>query len=275
MKNIFLETGGSLMRLVGIAASGIRAQQVALDIIGNNLAYLNTVGYKENQVNFAEALSTEVRSDNAKLGGTTSGAATLGIGTGVLYNSIGTNFQQGVLTSTDRSLDLGISGSGFFQVTMSDGRTGYTRAGSFQIDGYGQLVDMQGNVVVPSILIQSGANELLVTPNGEITEVINGDKTILGRISLVGFQNPEGLERIGDNFFVATVNSGAPQVGQPGTTIGNQTLGTICAQSLEQSNVNSASSMTDLIQLQRAYQMNARLVQDGDKMWGIANTIRR
>ena len=262
------------MRLVGTAASGIRAQQVAIDTIGNNLANVNTPGFKANQVDFAEALSTEVRSGKIKTGGNT-GVATLGVGAGVVYNAIGTNFQQGTLASSDRPLDLGIDGSGFFQVKTPDGTTGYTRAGTFQVDGSGQLADMQGNVVQPSISIPSGATDLAVTSNGEITGVVAGTTTTFGQISLAGFQNPEGLQKNGNNLFVLTVNSGPPQVGQPGTTIGNQVLGTIRGQSLEQSNVDLAASMTDLMQVQRAYQMNARLVSDGDKMWGIANTMRR
>lgn len=263
------------MRLVGIAASGIHAQQVALDIIGNNIANVNTVGYKENKINFAESLSTEVRSGNTKPEGTTGGIATMGLGSGVLYNASGINFQQGALVGSDRPLDLGISGSGFFQVKIPNGRTGYTRAGSFQVDEAGQLADMQGNVVQPSILIPAGATELAVAPAGEITGVIDGKKKVFGQILLVGFQNPQGLQENGENVFIATVNSGTPQVGQPGTTSGNQVLGTIVGQSLEQSNVDLATSMTDLIQVQRAYQMNAKLIQNGDQMWGIANSMRR
>lgn len=262
------------MRLIGTAASGIRAQQVAIDTIGNNIANVNTPGYKANQTDFAEALSTEVRSGNTRTGGNT-GVVALGVGAGVVYNAIGTNFQQGTLAPSDRPLDLGINGSGFFQVETPDGKTGYTRVGAFQVDGSGRLADLQGNVVQPRILIPSEATELYVTSNGEITGVVAGAKKIFGQISLAGFQNSEGLLRNGNNLFVPTVNSGAPQVGQPGTTIGNQVLGTIRGQSLEQSNVDLAASMTDLIQVQRAYQMNARLVSDGDKMWGIANTMRR
>ena len=262
------------MRLVGTAASGIRAQQVAIDTIGNNLANVNTPGFKANQMDFAEALSTEVRSGNIKTGGNT-GLATLGVGAGVLYNASGTNFLQGNLSPTDRPLDLGINGSGFFQVKTPDGKTGYTRAGAFQVDASGQLADLQGNVVQPSISIPSGATDLSVTTNGEITGVVAGTKTTFGQISLAGFQNPEGLQKNGNNLFVLTVNSGPPQVGQPGTTIGNQVLGTIRGQSLEQSNVDLAASMTDLMQVQRAYQVNARLISDGDQMWGIANAMRR
>jgi len=262
------------MRLVGTAAAGLRAQQVAIDTIGNNLANVNTLGFKANQINFAEALSTEVRAGTTKTTGNTE-VTTLSVGAGVVYNASGTNFQQGTLDHTDRSLDLGIDGSGFFQVKTPDGTTAYTRVGAFQVDESGQLADMQGNVVQPSILILSGATDLVVAPNGEIKGGVDGIETLFGQISLAGFQNPEGLQRKGNSLFVPTVNSGAPQAAQPGTTIGNQVLGTILSQSLEQSNVDVASSMTDLIQVQRAYQMNARLIQNGDQMWGIANTMRR
>ena len=263
------------MRLVGTAASGLRAQQIAIDTIGNNIANVNTPGFKANQMIFAEALSTEVRSGNAKTAGNT-GVATLGVGAGVIYSASGTNFKQGTLAPTDRPLDLGINGSGFFQVETPDGETSYTRAGIFQVDGSGQLADMQGNIVQPNILIPLGATKLSIASNGDITGVIDGVSNIFGQIVLAGFRNPEGLQRNENNLFEATVNSGEPQVGKPGSVIaGNQVLGTIRGQSLEQSNVDLATSMTDLIQVQRAYQMNARLVQDGDKMWGIANGIRR
>jgi len=264
------------MRLIGTAASGLRAQQVAMDTIGNNIANVNTLGFKAGQADFAEALSTAVSSGNTKAAGSTgAGAATLDVGAGVVYNAIGTNFQQGTLTPTDRPLDLGIDGAGFFQVKTPDGSTAYTRVGNFQVDGSGKLADMQGNVVQPSISIPSDATNLIVATNGEIKGVVAGAEKIFGQISLVGFQNPEGLQKNADSLFVPTVNSGAPQVGRPGSTIGNQVLGTIQGQSLEQSNVDLATQMTDLMQVQRAYQLNARLVSDGDQMWGIANSIRR
>lgn len=263
------------MRLIGTAASGLRAQQVALNTIGNNLANVNTLGFKQNQVDFAEALSTQVPAVNTQQTGGNTGAATVGIGAGVVYNAVGTDFQQGILSPTDSPLDLGIEGIGFFQVKTSDGNTAYTRAGNFQVDGSGQLTDMQGNVVQPRVSIPSNATDLMVTPTGQIKGKVGGTETTFGQISLVAFQNPEGLQRNGDNLFVPTVNSGAPQIGQPGSTIGNEVLGTIRGKSLEQSNVNLAAAMTDLIQVQRSYQLNARLVSDEDAMWGTANSIRR
>jgi flagellar basal-body rod protein FlgG len=263
------------MRLLGTAASGIRAQQVAMDTIGNNLANMNTPGFKANQVDFAEALSSEVRTADAKFVGKKPEDITLGVGSGVMYNGIGTNFQQGALISSDRPLDLCINGAGFFQVKTQDGNIAYTRQGDFQVDASGQLSDMHGNIVQPSILIPSDATELHVATNGDINGVVAGEERTFGQITLAGFQNPVGLKKNVNNLFVPTVNSGAPQVGQPGSTIGNKVLGTIQSSSLEQSNVDLGSSMSDLIQVQRAYQLDARLVQDGDLMWGIANSMRR
>lgn len=263
------------MRLIGTAASGLRAQQIAIDTVGNNLANAETPGFKANQMVFAEALATEVRSGriNAEDANTVD---TLDVGAGVLYSGIDTNLEQGVLNQTERPLDLGIQGEGFFQVQTPDGEMAYTRAGAFQVDGSGQLADMQGNIVQTNGLIPLGATEIAVAENGDITGVSNGESMVFGQIVLAGFQNPQGLLRNENNLFVPSANSGQPQVGQPGTTTaGNLVLGTLRSKSLEQSNVDLATSMTDLIQVQRAYQMNARLVQDGDQMWGLANALRR
>ncbi|AET70265.1 flagellar hook-basal body proteins [Desulfosporosinus orientis DSM 765] len=263
------------MRLIGTAASGLRAQQLEMDTIGDNLANADTPGFKANQMVFAEALATEVRSgriseENANT------VDTLDVGAGVLYSGINTNLQQGVLKETDRSLDLGINGDGYFQVMTPEGELAYTRAGALQIDGSGQLADMQGNIVQTNGLIPAGATDVAIAENGDITGVSNGESMVFGQLVLAGFQNPQGLQRTENNLFVPTANSGEAQVGQPGSaTAGNLVLGTIRSKSLEMSNVDMATSMTDLIQAQRAYQVNARLVQDGDQMWGIANALRR
>ncbi|MGI6119352.1 MAG: flagellar hook-basal body protein [Desulfosporosinus sp.] len=264
------------MRLVGTAAAGLRAQQIALDIIGNNLANVSTPGFKANQMVFAEALATEVRSGKINSEEEENMVITLDVGAGVVSNASGTNLQQGILKHTERSLDMGIDGAGFFPVRTPDGELSYTRAGAFHLDGSGQLVDMQGNIVQINGAIPPGATEVTVAANGEITGVSEGESRVFGQLVLAGFQNPEGLQRNANNLFVPTVNSGAPQLGQPGsTTAGNLVLGTIRHQALEQSNVDLAAALTDLLQVQRAYQMNARLVSDGDKMWGMANTLRR
>ena len=215
-----------------------------------------------------------MRSGNTKVDENT-GPVTLTIGAGIVYSASVTNFQQGNLSHTDRPLDLGIDGAGFFQVKTPDGEMSYTRAGAFQIDGAGQFADMQGNILQTSSPIPSGAQDLAVLANGDVTGVMDGESMVFGQIVLASFQNPEGLQRNKNNLFVPTVNSGELQVGQPGSPIGNQVLGAIRGHSLEESNVDIAVSMTDLIQVQRAYQMNARLIQNGDQMWGIANAMRR
>lgn len=262
------------MRLVETGATGLRAQQTAIDTIGNNIANVNTPGFKAKQMTFAEALAAEVRSGNIEPQGNT--AVTVGVGAGVLYEASGTDFQQGNLVSTDRSLDLGIDGAGFFQVSAPDGETYYTRGGAFQINGDRRLSDMQGNLLQPNIFIPEGAADIAVAANGEVSGVVGEESTVFGQIPLVGFSNPEGLLRSENNLYAPTVNSGQPQMGQAGSAIaGNLDLGTIRSKSIEESNVDLAASMTDLIQAQRAYQVNAQLVQDGDKMWGMANTLRR
>ena len=259
------------MRILGTAASGIRAQQVALDTVANNLANVNTPGFKEEHVSFAETLAAEVRpAGTTMLNGAQTGEA-LNVGSGVLYNGVGTVFRQGTFTLSDNPLDLAIDGQGFFQVRTPSGQIAYSRMGAFRVDASGQLVDEQGNLLEPAVTVPAGASDISVSPDGQISGLLNGERTIFGQIMLARFTNPDGLEKIGGSLFLPTANSGAPQSGQPGT--GN--LGTIRAQALEQSNVNLAAAMTDLLQAQRAYQMNARLVQDGDKMWGLANTLRR
>ena len=233
------------MRLIGAAAVNIRAKQSAVDTIANNIANVNTPGFKASKVNFTQTLS------------------------------VATNFEQGTLVASDNPLDMGIDGSGFFQVKTPDGEMGYTRVGDFQVDVSGRLADMFGNFVEPSIIIEPETTEIVVASNGEIRGTIDGEHKALGQIPLVVFQNPEGLERHENNIFTPTVNSGLPQVGQAGKKLGNQVLGTIRGQFLEQSNVDLAVALTDLIQAQRAYQRSASLVKDGDKMWDIANSLRR
>lgn len=262
------------MRLIGTAASGIRAQQMALDTIGNNMANVGTPGFKANGVNFAETLATQVLTGDPTIGGNPSGAP-LSTGVGVMYNPNRTDFQQGTLVPSDSPLDIAIKGSGFFQIKNSNGVTGYTRAGNFQVDASGLLVDVQGNIVQPGVSIPLNATELSVASNGEISGTVKGVRTSFGQISLAVFENPEGLQNDGNNVFLQTVNSGAPQFGNPGSSIGNLVLGTLQGNSLEQSNVDLATSMTELIKVQRAYQLNGKMVQNGDQMWSIANAMRR
>ncbi|HWQ71481.1 MAG TPA: flagellar hook-basal body protein [Desulfitobacteriaceae bacterium] len=324
------------MRLIGTGASGIRAQQLALDTVANNLANVNTMGFKSGRPNFAETLAVIVRSENAVLPIGAMVPEALSVGSGVAVNGVGTDFNQGNMITTDNVWDLSIQGEGFFQVALPSGETAYTRAGSFKLNANGQLVDGQGNFL--AVRIPQETTDIAVGANGEITGTISGSQRIFGyigsvgpdgqtpyappgpytvdisgrlvdgngtlspamlvvpqeatgisvgkdgvltglieekpqvfgQVTLAGFSNPEGLTKIGDNLFAASVNSGNVQVSLPG-----QNSGIVYSNFLEQSNVDMASAMTDLIQAQRAYQLNSRMVQDGNEMWGLANAIRR
>ncbi|AHF07764.1 flagellar hook-basal body protein [Desulfitobacterium metallireducens] len=311
------------MRLLGTAAGGIRAQQVAMDVVGDNIANVNTPGFKASQPSFAETLSSELRPEGTTMNGAPVGDK-VNVGAGVLYNAIGTDFKQGTVVPSDNPLNLAIAGDGFFPVQLPNGDTAFTRVGDFSadangmlvnsegqvlalripsevpngkvdpsgqvtgvlngenvvlgqvlnkvnapysVDQEGRLIDVQGNLAQTGIILPAGASDLSVSSNGIIRGKVNDVMQTLGVVSIVSFPNQGGLERLGGNLFR---RSGAGTEGMP--IVG---LGTIRSQALEQSNVDLANSMTDLIQVQRAYQMNSRMVSYGDQMWGVANSIRR
>lgn len=265
------------MRLLGTATGGIRAQQVALDVVGDNMANANTTGFKASQANFAEALATELRPADTTMNGKPVGE-NINVGAGVLYNSISTDFKQGALTTTHRPLDVAINGQGFFEVTLANGEKAYTRDGSFQVDASGNLcdkngnlvtlVDDQGNVIPEGNLLNTEGLE--IDSNGMVSAVLDGERMSYGQIAIALFPNPEGLQKMGPNL-LTSLNSGDPQLYSPGS----EGVGSLQTKALEASNVDLPSTMTDMIQVQRAYQMNSRMVSYGDQMWGVANSMRR
>lgn len=260
------------MRLLGIAESGVRAQQLALDTNADNVANVNTPGFKSKRVDFAETLSMQQAGQGADGGnGASASAQSWTVGTGVSYAAISRDLGQGMLVETGNPLDWAIEGEGFFQVALADGQTGYTRVGSFHQDGEGKIVNSQGYALYPEVIVPAAAENLTISTDGTIRADVNGQNQVLGEVSLARFSNAAGLTDAGNGIFVPSVASGDPQVGTPG----KDDLGLVRANSLEQSNVDLATELTDLIQIQRAYQVNARLIQDGDKMWEIANSLRR
>lgn len=331
------------MRLLGTAAAGLQAQQVALDTVGNNIANVNTPGFKAKRVDFAEALAAELRP-----AGMTSNGAPVGerisVGAGVIYPAISTNFRQGTFADTGNPFDLGIEGEGFFPVRMANGQSGYSRAGNFQPDAQGKFVNAEGQIlevripldvtdlnvdetgkiigtlngeqkvfgqvitdtpegeenyfpvgmlqtdeqgrpldwtggILPSALVvPEGAEEVSISADGTISGLVNGTREDFGRVTLSAFINSDGLEKRGENLFIVPNVpgvTGAELIGVPGSQVQDRTFGRLRTQALEQSNVDLGSSMTDLIQVQRAYQMNARMITNGDQMWSIANSLRR
>lgn len=290
------------MQILGTGASGLMAQQLALDTLSNNMANINTPGYKSQDVDFAEALSDQMRPAGTTLPNGIALPGALNVGTGVVTAATGTDFQQGTEMPTENPLDLAVDGEGFFQVSLPNGQTAYTRAGNFRLDANGNLTDSQGDnlqifqlqgalisqqngvsltrypMIKPNQYSLSGYQKVTVGTDGTISGTLsNGTEVKIGRIILANFSNPEGLTNIGNNLFQASVSSGTAQTGLPGTVGVNGTgkLGLIRNHALEQSNVDLGKEMTDMIQIQRAYQFNARMIQDGDQMWGIANSIRR
>ncbi|CAA7602910.1 Flagella basal body rod protein [Acididesulfobacillus acetoxydans] len=266
------------MQILGTAASGLRAQQLSLDLTADNMANVNTPGYKAAEMDFAEALAVPA-AGATRPGSVSAGAGTAGgqvdLGTGVLERATGRNLAQGDIYAAANPLDLAIEGAGYFRVALPNGQIAYTRAGAFRLDANRQIVDSRGHALVPGVKLPPGSGALTVTADGQIKVTdLQGREQTVGQIELAAFPNPESLQDIGNNLLLPQANTGPVQTGRPGATAGNAALGFIHGGALEQSNVSLADTMADLVKVQRAYQLNARMVEDGDQMWAIADSIR-
>ncbi len=253
------------MRSLDIGATGMMAQQLNVDVISNNIANMTTTGYKKQRAAFQDLIYQNIN----RPGSTSSDAGTtvpsgLQIGLGVKGGAIYRMHSQGTIQQTNNELDLALLGRGFFQITMPDGTTAYTRDGTFQINENGELVTVQGYIVNPGITIPDNALSIDINQEGEVLVNIQGQAGFenLGQIQLADFINPTGLEAIGSNLYVETIASGAPVVG-----IANQgQFGAIEQGSLEQSNVDVVSEITSLITAQRSYEMNSKVISTSDEM---------
>lgn len=253
-----------MIRSLWIAKTGMEAQQTQLDVISNNLANVGTTGFKSSRVEFQDLLYQNLRQSGANSSQQTYLPAGLQIGTGVVPVSTEVMFTQGNLQQTGNQFDLAINGQGFFQVLMPDGTTSYTRDGSFQIDSTGALVTSAGFPVTPAITIPVGAQSVTVGQDGTVTVTLQGKSTpqTVGTIQLANFMNPPGLQATGQNLFVETAASGTPTVNTPGTN----GLGTLQQGYIETSNVNVVTELVNMIQTQRAYEMNSKSIQTADQM---------
>lgn len=245
------------------AATGMLAQQTAMDSIANNLSNVNTVGYKRGRTAFQDLLYDKLTPQEAAKQG-----AQVGVGTRVA--GIQTQFEEGPLQDTGNPLDLAIEGNGFFEVTRADGSRAYTRAGNLTTDANGTLTTVQGDVVSPRIRIPTGATDPTIAPDGTVSATVGGKLQRLGRLSVATFQNPYGLSSIGSSLYAATPNSGAARVGAPGAA----GAGTIKQGSLEGSNVDAVDEMVGMINTQRAYEAVSKVVSASDEMLGMANQLR-
>jgi flagellar basal-body rod protein FlgG len=253
-----------MIRSLWIAKTGMDAQQTQLDTISNNLANVGTTGFKSSRVAFEDLLYQNLRQSGANSSQQTQLPTGLQIGTGVMPVATEMNFTQGNLQQTGNQFDLAINGQGFFQVQMPDGTTQYTRDGSFQISSTGQLVTASGFPVTPAITVPTGAQTVTIGQDGTVTVTLAGKATptTIGTLQLANFVNPPGLQANGQNLFQETASSGTPQPNVPGTN----GLGTLQQGYIETSNVNVVSELVNMIQTQRAYEMNSKSIQTADQM---------
>ena len=262
-----------MMRSLWTAASGMSGQQFTIDVIANNLANVNTSGYKKSRVDFQDLLYQTVRFAGTPV---TSGAQVptgIQVGHGVRPVATVKLFSQGTFRETENPLDLVIEGDGFFQVLLPDGTVAYTRDGAFKKDSDGRIVTSDGFPLEPEIIIPPDAVEVSVGTDGTVSVVVPGGSAPqeVGRIELARFVNPAGLRNYGRNLFLATAASGQPIVGQPGL----DGFGSIAQGFLEMSNVQVVEEMVNLILAQRAYDANSKAIQASDEMLNTANNLRR
>lgn len=258
-------------RALWSAASGMRAQELFIDTIANNLANVNTNGYKTSRVNFQDMLYSALTSPGA-VSGETQIPAGIQIGLGTRVASISKLFAQGSLHSTGADLDLAIEGDGFFEIILPDGTSAYTRDGAFKLNSAGEVVTSDGYKVNGFDTIDENTTEITIAPDGSFTTVVDGTPVQKARITLVRFLNPEGLRCIGRNLYTATDASGDAQTG---VNPGENGAGTIAQRYLEMSNVRVADELVNMITAQRAYEASSKAIKASDEMMGEANTLRR
>lgn len=254
-----------------IGASGMHAQQMTIDAVANNLANVNTAGFKKNRIDFEDLLYRSVIKTAGVAPGTDADAHRLGAGTAIAGS--GKVFTLGDMKKTDMPYDLAIRGAGFFQVELPDGMVGYTRNGAFTVGSDGMLTTADGYRLMPAIEVPSDATGVLVEGDGRVLAVIPGEnKPIeIGQLELANFMNPGGLNPVGENVYLSTSRSGEAMTGAP-AQLG---FGAVAQGFLESSNVKLVEEMISLVMAQRAYELNAKVVQASDELLSISNNLRR
>jgi len=259
-----------MMNSLHIAATGMHSQQHTIDVIANNLANMNTSGYKKTRVGFEDLMYSQIARNNGLLGATGT-SMRLGMGAGVASSN--KVFIEGDIRTTDNPLDMAIRGDGFFEVLLPDGSQAYTRTGTFQIDAEQMLVTSDGYLVNPMISVPSDTEELLVGADGTVLARLAGDDepTQIGQIELARFVNASGLDPIGDNLYRPSHLSGDAIYAMPG----EEGAGLVAQGFIETSNVQLVEELTQLMLAQRAYEVNSKVIQAADQLLGIINNLRR
>jgi flagellar basal-body rod protein FlgG len=258
------------MRALAIAATGMNAQQTNLEVIANNIANINTTGFKRARAEFTDLLYQVDRSqgvpDRANANLVPEGVT---VGLGVKTSAVRNVHVQGAMTSTGNSFDLALNGNGWFEIEGADGQTLYTRAGAFNTNATGQLVTLNGAPVMPAISVPTNALEIIVNKTGQVFARVEGqtDLQALGQLTLATFANEAGLAPLGDNLFQETAASGPATTGVPG----DPGFATVQQGYLENSNVDPVKEITELISAQRAYEMNSKVIQAADEMASVVS----
>jgi len=246
-----------------VAKTGLDAQQTRMNVISNNLANVNTTGFKRDRAVFEDLLYQNIRQAGGQTSATTQAPTGLMLGTGVRVVATEKLNAQGNMVNSQNPLDVAISGEGHFQVTQPDGTTAYSRDGSFKVSSTGQLVTSSGASIVPAITIPNNASTITIGRDGTISVELNtGGQQVLGQLQVARFLNPAGLMAVGQNLLKETPASGAPQVQAPGTN----GAGTLMQGTLEASNVNVVEEMVNMIASQRAYEINSKAISAVDGM---------
>lgn len=261
------------MRALNIAATGMLAQQMNVEVISNNLANLSTTAYKRQRAEFKDLLYQQYERPGSQ--GATEGSVIpsgIQLGLGVRPGAVYRINEQGVPQETNNDLDITIQGKGYFIVQMANGQEGYTRAGAFQLSPEGQIITQEGYTVSPGITIPEGAQKVTITASGVVQATIDGqiDPQTLGQLELATFVNPNGLEAMGDNIFKETTASGQAQT----AFAGDEGYGTLLQGYLENSNVDPVREITTLIVAQRSYEMNSKIITAADEMLRAAAQLR-
>jgi flagellar basal-body rod protein FlgG len=261
------------MRSLDIAGTGMQAQQTNVEVISNNIANMTTTGFKRERAEFQDLIYQNLRrvgSNSSDTGTIVPSGAQLGLGvkTAAIYRIN----EQGNLQQTSNTLDMAIQGNGFFQVTMPDGETAYTRDGTFSLSPDGTIVTADGYTVQPGLAIPTAATTVSINTSGQLQVTLQGQTapTTVGQLQLASFPNDTGLAAQGDNLFLQTAASGAPVTGNPATT----GFGTVMQGFIETSNVNVVTEITNLITAQRAYEMNSQVITASDNMLSTLTNLR-
>ncbi|MGL2411264.1 flagellar basal-body rod protein FlgG [Helicobacter pylori] len=262
-----------MLRSLYSATSGMLAQQTHIDTTSNNIANVNTTGFKKSRADFNDLFYQAMQYAGTNTSNTTLSPDGMEVGLGVRPSAITKMFSQGSPKETENNLDVAITGKGFFQVQLPDGTTAYTRSGNFKLDEQGNLVTSEGYLLIPQITLPEDTTQVNIGVDGtvSVTQGLQTTSNVIGQITLANFVNPAGLHSIGDNLFSITNASGDAIVGNPDS----QGLGKLRQGFLELSNVRLVEEMTDLITAQRAYEANSKSIQTADAMLQTVNSLKR